>query len=144
MTDTTKQIALLEQIKRVYANMAFDTIDQLTMIYDDSIQFEDPFRKIDGLANLKTYFGEMYRNIKNPAFHFSNETIAGQYIFLEWVLSFQHPYLNSGKPVQVPGISKLTVTDKIITHRDYFDSAQMLFEQIPVLRFPIRWLKQRI
>jgi len=137
------QAELFAGIKQVYNSLDAGNMDKLNEIYSDQIRFEDPFRKIVGLAALKAYFKGLYQNLSEARFDFLNETLNDNLIYLEWELHFRHSRLNKGLPIAVQGISKLTFSEKIDTHRDYFDSSQMLYEHIPLLRHPIRWIKQR-
>jgi len=60
-------------------------------------------------------------------------------------MTYQHPSLNKGQPIKVEGASKLVVQDdRIISHRDYFDAGNLLYEHIPVLKNVIRFLKRRM
>ncbi|BBI47777.1 hypothetical protein HORIV_01980 [Vreelandella olivaria] len=61
-------------------------------------------------------------------------------------MTFIHPRLAGGKPVEVEGCSALTFADdgRVQRHRDYFDAGAMLYEQLPLMGSAIRWLKKRL
>ncbi|HET8708435.1 MAG TPA: nuclear transport factor 2 family protein [Pseudomonadales bacterium] len=144
MNQSNQQQAIISNLKRIYNQIDADHLDLLDQIYAPNIQFQDPFRSIQGLSALKNYFSEMYKNTSHTNFIFSGEASSGDTVFMEWRLTFSHPRLNGGKDIHVPGVSKLVLEEKITSHRDYFDSSQMLFEHIPLLRHPILWLKRSL
>jgi limonene-1,2-epoxide hydrolase len=50
----------------------------------------------------------------------------------------------SWKPVEVPGVSILRFTDKIVYQRDYFDVGAMMYEQLPIFGWVLRRLKSAV
>jgi limonene-1,2-epoxide hydrolase len=65
--------------------------------------------------------------------------------FLTWTMQLQHPKLNGGEAVNVNGVSHIRFSgDRVIYHRDYFDLGEMLYENIPLLGFVIKNIKQRL
>jgi AAA15 family ATPase/GTPase len=138
---------IVDKLKSTYDQLNRDTVhgDLLNQLYADDIVFTDPLHELKSLDSLKTYFQGMYKNVTAIHFDFDttveNETDA----FLTWVMTFQHPKLNSGKAVKVPGTTHIQHNGvKVTKHQDYFDSTHMIFDHIPVLRLAIGAIKQRM
>ena len=127
--------------------------DILASVYDEKIQFRDPFHQINGLESLTHYFINMYENVEHIEFEFGHSwldsvdanTHTKTSAFIRWQMRYQHPRINSGKTVQVDGGSELIWhNDKIIQHQDFFDGGQMLYEHLPLMGWAIRKLKERM
>ncbi|UTW49019.1 nuclear transport factor 2 family protein [Bacterioplanoides sp. SCSIO 12839] len=129
--------------------------DILASVYDEKIQFRDPFHQVNGLESLTHYFINMYENVEHIEFEFghswldsvdaNNHTNTKTSAFIRWQMRYQHPRINSGKTVQVDGGSELIWhNDKIIQHQDFFDGGQMLYEHLPLMGWAIRKLKERM
>lgn len=123
-----------------------DNLDILDEIYAKEIIFIDPFHKIEGLAQVKIYFSDLYQNVSQISFNFEQVTSDSNTYFLSWEMNLTHPKLNQGKPFTVPGITLLKTDEanRIIYHRDYFDAGTMLYERLPLIGKLISWIKRRL
>ncbi|WP_462156048.1 nuclear transport factor 2 family protein [Pseudoalteromonas piscicida] len=120
-------------------------LSKLASIYTEDISFVDPLHKIQGLDALTSYFQGLYENVSEIEFLVTNAYLVDDVSFIYWTMSYQHPKLNSGKIIEVDGHSRLSfIGEKVAQHRDYFDSAQMLYRQVPLLGGVIRLLDKRI
>jgi hypothetical protein len=87
----------------------------------------------------------MYKNVTHIHFDFETTVENDTDAFLTWHMKFQHPKLNSGKEIVVPGTTHIQHDgEKVTMHRDYFDSTHMIFDHIPVLKHAIGAIKQRM
>ena len=134
----------LNKVKRFYAVFDKKNIESLEDIYSDAIIFVDPFHQIEGIHSLKAYFGNLANNINYCRFHFKHEAVSNDDIFLQWRMAFSHPKIKKGSALELDGVSHLVVREKIIYHRDYFDSSEMLYKHIPVLGSLIRLIEKKM
>lgn len=142
---TTNNNEWLNNFEHVYQNLTKHNLKTLNDVYHESICFEDPLHKVEGINNFIAYFENLYTNVISCKFIINHSietpTEAGVY----WEMQYQHPKLNSGKTITVVGHSHLkSKDDKIIYHRDYLDAGSMLYEQIPLLGSAVRFIKKRI
>jgi len=137
---------MLEKFCWVYNQLNRDNLDMLELIYHPDILFIDPAHEFTGLAKLKSYFGNLYRNVSSISFDFTSRIQRDDDIALEWLMSVSHPKLNRGRMFRVNGISRLHVTESglVDLHRDYFDLGAMLYERLPVFGTLIMNLKGRL
>mgnify|MGYP001788744818 CR=1 FL=1 len=57
------------------------------------------------------------------------------------------PSLNSGREITVDGVSLITFggrEGKVISHRDYFDMGEFIYERVPILSTVIRIIKNKM
>lgn len=142
----------LERFKLLYHTLNAETVSPalLSTCYHSDVIFQDPFHRIEGLPALTQYFMGVYENASSVKFDFHREwhqrTDDGQFSFIRWTMSYRHPRLYGGEQdIIVDGGSELSWQDqRIIYHRDFFDAGQMLYEHLPVLRWAIQKLKDRM
>jgi len=140
-----KSIQLNHAFRDLYKNLNSHNIGSLKSIYANEIKFIDPFHEVNGLSNLTIYFSSMYENVSSISFEFSYASYAENFFHQDWVMSYQHPKINKGQMVSVSGSSRIEHNSegKIITHQDYFDSASLLYKNLPILGPIIRFINRR-
>ncbi len=134
------------KFREMYNVLDKNNLDRISEFYGESIRFVDPYHEVHGLAAFEEYFAQMYSNITSIEFEFFDATY-GDYMFhQDWIMTYVHPKINKGKPVSFPGCSRVQVDSDgmIIEHQDYFDSAAMLFKQLPVLGSAINYISNRM
>lgn len=146
----------LREFCRFYESFENKSLNDLSLIYSNNIEFIDPSHHINGIDNLIAYFSNVMSEVQQCHFHFlqisevSTNTISNVNLdnqneaFLIWDMKYSHPKLNKGKTILVHGLSHIRYEDKVSYHRDYFDTANMIYEHIPLIGFAIRKIKQRM
>jgi len=141
--------AISERDKRVEAafnNLTIHTVDDLDAFYADDVSFEDPLGRIEGLGNLKTYYTQLYQNVQEIAFDFHRHVSEGDHHVAVWTLRMKAEKLNGGDEVVVEGTSVLRFDEHglVAYHRDFFDLGQMVYQHVPVLRWFVKKVNQRL
>ncbi|MBN1379373.1 MAG: nuclear transport factor 2 family protein [Gammaproteobacteria bacterium] len=120
------------------------TANEMASIYADHAVFEDPVTRIEGLDNIYRYFKKIYHGVISCQFQYTKVIKSNNQAAISWVMTLQHRKLKHGDPVVIEGCSLITYTDKILSHRDYFDLGAMLYENIPLLGSVTRYIKNRM
>ena len=146
MTSSELLIQSNELFKTLYNVFSSDNLERLPELYAEDIVFIDPFHRVEGIVAFEQYFANMYENINSITFEFHNATFGDQVYHQDWTMTFTHPKINGGKPVEVPGCTRARINDegKITEHQDYFDGGQMLYKQLPVLGSAINYINRRM
>ena len=122
-----------------------DNVEILDKFYADSILFEDPVGRIEGLSSMKAYYKEMYKSVVSIRFEFKPFSEKDGRYFFPWVMFLKTPKLNSGKEFSVVGGSEIHFKDGLVFfHRDYFDMGEFLYERLPVLGSLIKTIRKRL
>lgn len=139
-------MSIIERIETLYQELGPDTVtrEKLAQLYDDKVVFIDPMHRIEGLDQLTQYFTGLYRNVESISFDFLSSWEDDGNAVLRWKMTFTHPKVAGGRPIEVPGMTYLQFGDRIELHQDYFDSNQMLFDHLPILGSILGWLKNRL
>jgi len=133
---------VVEKFKTYFTQMDFDNGLALAEMYANNVVFKDPIHEIFGIENLTEYFNRLNDNLIEGTFLFTDESMIGNKAFLCWEMTLK--LRRPKKKVTASGISVLTIEEKIIRQRDYFDAGELFYEHIPVLGGVIRFLKKKI
>ncbi|QFI36948.1 nuclear transport factor 2 family protein [Moritella marina ATCC 15381] len=129
----------------VYTRLNKTNLHSLKKVYHHDIKFQDPLHEVAGIANLVSYFENLYTNLASCTFDITHQVLNDTEAAIYWDMTYIHPKLNRGKAITVSGHSHLkALDDKVIYHRDYLDVGAMLYEHVPVLGHAVRYLKNNI
>lgn len=134
---------VVDKLKQTFATADKLTADDLAQIYTQEIVFIDPLGRVDGLEMLARYFDGVYKNVTSCRFDYLDECRAGGATSIKWDMYFTHPKLGGGDEIKVRGVSLLKFSDKVSYHEDIYDVGALMYENVPLLGAPVRWLKRR-
>jgi len=138
-----------EHIARNYADF-FESITQDTPIktygevFDEKVYFEDPFQKVIGLEEVYAIFQHMFETLHDPRF-IVDEIVCGNGVtYLRWTFSYHRS--SKHEVEKFTGVSRVQFleTGKVLSHIDYWDAAENIYEKVPILGSLLRLIKQRI
>lgn len=135
---------VLDRFLTLFNEMGSGHTGDLASVYSERVTFTDPFVSVRGLDPLREYFGGAYENVIHCRFRFA-EAVVGPTgtACVPWVMVLRHKRIRRGDTIEVDGISHLQIKDdRIVSHRDYFDAGQLLYENLPVLGTAVRWLRK--
>lgn len=134
---------------KAYADF-FESITQITpmdeyrRVFDEKVYFEDPFQKVVGVEKVYAVFQHMYATVYAPRFHVNEIVCENNCAYLRWNFSYRR---SSKKRVETfTGVSRVEflACGKVVSHTDYWDSAENIYEKIPVIGFLLRLIKKRV
>jgi len=131
-----------EQLLSWYETLTPETLGDLGRYYAHDAYFRDPFNKACGIEDIRTVFRHMFEHTQEPRFIMKARLLQGEQAFVTWIFEFR---LN-GERYVVEGASHLSfnVEGLVAAHRDYWDAAEELLQKLPVVGWPIRWLRRRL
>lgn len=125
---------------------AFETsdLDRLESVYLPDAQFKDPFNTVRGVDAIRAVYAHMFETLEQPRFKIVDSAVQGPHCFLTW--EFHLCRRGSRESLRVRGASHLRLAGdgRIAEHRDYWDAAEELYEQLPGIGVLMRWLRRRI
>ena len=134
-----------EKITDFFENLREDTsIDEFKIIYDDHVRFKDPFNEEKGINAVHEIFAHMYRNLDVPRFtiieYLEKENIA----YVKW--KFHFLFKNQNTEQKFEGVSRLVMNEegRVSEHIDYWDAAEHMYEQMPIIGWLLRMIKRKI
>lgn len=134
--------ATVERFQRLFNTLSAGNVSGLAEVYSEDVCFSDPFGSVSGRRELQAYFEKVYTNVRSCRFDFAEVIVNGDQACLSWVMHLQHPKLRRGREITVHGMTHLKVRDgRVQFHRDYFDGAELLYGNLPMLGGAIRWIR---
>jgi len=135
---------LIDNFKAMYKDATSLTPEMLAGVYDRDLVFIDPIHRIDGLDAVSDYMQRMYANVVSCGFRYHEDVVADGKAFIQWDMRLCHSKLASGREVVVRGATFVRFADRITWHEDYFDVGNLLYENVPVLNVPVKYIKNRL
>ncbi len=119
-------------------------LTRLGEFYAPQAKFKDPFNEVQGVPAIKAVFDHMYAALNQPRFVVREAIVQGEQCFLVWDFLFRFKSYSSAEQC-VRGGSHLQYgpDGRITLHRDYWDTAEELYEKLPGVGMFMRWLKRR-
>lgn len=134
-----------QNIKFFFETLIPDTsLADYEKIYAQNVYFKDPFNQTYGVQAVYEIFQDMYKKLDVPTFEVLECICEGDVCYVKWNFSFC--FKGETKKQCFEGISRMQYDDakKIISHVDYWDSAEHVYEKIPLLGSIISLIKKRL
>ena len=113
----------------IFKKLNLENLNDLILLLDNKIYFEDPFNKVTGKENFKIIFLNTLKNLDDVNFKVLNVISEENIVFMKWKMNFfAFNKLNS-----ITGMSEVIIgrNGKIISHVDYWDSYNNFYTKIP-------------
>lgn len=132
----------LQRVIRFYETLAPDSVGQIATIYAPGARFRDPFNDVQGTAGVEAIFHDMFHRTREPRFVITGSVQQGDQAFVTWDFTFR----TSSRAMRIQGCSHLhfDALGRVDEHRDYWDAASELYEQLPLLGTLMRALKRKL
>jgi hypothetical protein len=135
----------VEQIEAWFQSLTRESVAQVGVYYAEEARFKDPFSDVTGLVDIAQVFLHMFDRLDAPRFTITGRWERAGGVMLAWDFSFRMKALAGGRTQLIRGVSQLEfgADGRIRLHRDYWDTAEELYEKLPLLGALMRWLKRR-
>jgi len=121
------------------------SVDALPTVYAADAYFRDPFNDVTGIEKIHHIFADMFVRLDAPRFDIT-ETIEDPHgALLIWDFTFRIKSLKPELARRIHGTSHIRFAHdgRVQYHRDYWDAAGELYEQLPWVGPLMRFLRKR-
>lgn len=120
------------------------SVESFSTLYDDTIVFKDPFNEVSGIKAVYGIFEHMYNTLNHPRFIIQEYVEHQNVAYVKW--DFIFAFKGEKEEINFEGVSRLEMNadGKIITHIDFWDSAEHIYEKMPLLGTVLRFVKKKI
>ena len=141
---STDMNAAVDRLVQLYEQLTPDLIRQLDAFYAADAHFKDPFNDVRGVPSIAAIFDHMFDTLQNPHFIVTEKLVQGQQAFLAWEFHFRLRRWRPGIDQCISGATLLSFDAQglVSQHRDYWDTAEELYEKLPLLGALMRWLRK--
>lgn len=137
--------APVDRIVACFESLTPEALDALYGIYAPQCRFVDPFNDVRGADAVVDIFRHMFLVLDEPRFRVLERFHGSSGLCLTWQFEFRFRHYRRHTLQQVPGASVLRLDGdgRIVEHRDYWDAAAGIYEQLPAVGVLMRWLKKQ-
>jgi hypothetical protein len=131
----------LKNLLNWYEYLTPASLEKIEEYYAIDASFKDPFNEVHDIASIRQIFVHMFATTKNARFVFEEVFEKEQQAFVTWLFHFEL----QGKSYAVQGCSHLKFNKEglVSEHRDYWDAAEELWQKLPLIGKPVRWLRTK-
>ena len=133
------------EIAHYFETLQPQSLAQLNHWYSPQARFKDPFNDVRGLAAIQQIFRHMYVALHEPRFVITGRIVDSNQCFLTWEFRFRFKRFRTQQDQVILGGTHLVLAPdgRISLHRDYWDTAEELYEKLPLVGGLMRWLKKQ-
>jgi hypothetical protein len=133
----------VDRIVEAFVTLTPASVESLDSIYASDARFKDPFNDVQGLPAIQQVYRHMFETLEAPRFVVTARIVQGAQCFLTWEFHFCFRRFRPGQPQCILGGSHLLLNPdgRITLHRDYWDTAEELYEKLPLIGSLLRWIK---
>ena len=140
----THQTDLANFIRR-FETLSLENVGKIGELYSTEAYFKDPFNEVSGHAAIIAIFEHMFKQVDAPRFVVTSNILKGEEAFIVWDLFFQTKnQAHTDQRIHGSSHLRFAADGRVFYHRDYWDTAEELYEKIPVLGSLMRFLKRKL
>ena len=120
--------------------------EQTEQVYAPGAYLNDTLKTIHGAPAIRDYFIKTAKGLDSMSVIFDDVAVSGRNYYLRWTMDTRMKNLAHGKTVRTIGITMVRFDSegRVILHQDFWDSAQGVWEHVPVMGGVIRWIRTKI
>ena len=136
----------LKHFIQYWQTLTPETVANIGDVYSIDASFQDPFNSVNGIPAISHIFNDMFLRCHAVRFVITETLIEDNRALLVWDFTFRLKSLKPDLTRKIHGTSliRFAADGKVQSHRDYWDAAGELYEQLPVIGSVMRWLKKRM
>lgn len=115
-------------------------------VYAQDAFLNDTLKTVRGSDSIEEYFLGTLANTESITVEFTDVARSGNDYYFRWVMDVRFKKFQRGKTIRTIGMThvRFNKDGQVLLHQDYWDSAQGLFEHVPVIGGGIRFIKSRL
>ena len=123
-----------------------ESLTLIDTVYTSDAYFRDPFNQVNNIESIRHIFADMFVRLDEPRFTIIKTIEQEHGAMLIWDFDFRIKNLNPKIKRHIHGTShiRFAADGRVHYHRDYWDAAGELYEQLPVVGALMRFLKNRM
>ncbi|OIR08651.1 snoaL-like domain protein [mine drainage metagenome] len=129
----------------LFETLSQENVGALTELYTADAFFKDPFNEVHGQTAIIKILEHMFTQVDEPRFVVTRSILQGEDAFIVWDFLFRLKDRGlAGQRIHGTSHVRFGPDHKVNYHRDYWDTAEELYEKIPLLGSLMRFLKRKV
>lgn len=115
-------------------------------VYAPGAFLNDTLRTLHGAPAIRDYFIKTAKGLESMTVTFDDVAVSGGNYYFRWTMDTRMKHLAKGKTIRTIGMTlvRFDPQGRVLLHQDFWDSAQGVWDHVPVLGTVIRWIQSRI
>ena len=120
--------------------------DETEKVYAPDAFLNDTLKTLHGSPSIRDYFIKTAQGLESMTVTFDDLAVSGKNYYFRWTMETRMKHLARGKTVTTIGVTLVRFDPKgrVLVHQDFWDSAQGVWDHVPVLGTVIRWIQSKI
>ena len=120
--------------------------EEAEKVYAPDAFLNDTLKTIHGAPAIRDYFIKTAQGLESMTVCFDDVAVSGNTYYFRWTMDTRMKNLSRGKNVRTIGVTmvRFDPQGRVILHQDFWDSAQGVWDHVPVLGVVIRWIQSKI
>lgn len=120
--------------------------EETEKVYAPDAFLNDTLKTLHGSPAIRDYFIKTAQGLDSMTVTFDDLAVSGRNYYFRWTMETRMKHLARGKTVTTIGVTLVRFDPKgrVLVHQDFWDSAQGVWDHVPVLGTVIRWIQLRI
>jgi hypothetical protein len=120
--------------------------DETEKVYAPDAFLNDTLKTLHGSAAIRDYFIKTAQGLESMTVTFDDVAVSGRNYYFRWTMDTRMKHLAKGKTVRTIGVTlvRFDPQGRVLIHQDFWDSAQGVWDHVPVLGTVIRWIQSKI
>ncbi len=126
-----------------FENLSLADVSRMNQIYTEDAYFCDPFNEVRGIRPIAQIFEHMFAKVDEPRFKILTTIEQDYQAFLTWDFLLRFKGESVERKIHGGSHLRFATDGRIQYHRDYWDAAHELYEQLPLVGGLMRFLKRQ-
>lgn len=134
----------LDALIHFYQTLTPERVANFDQHYSTDAYFKDPFNEVRGVPAIARIFTHMFQQVDDPRFVVTESIMDDKGAMLVWEMGYRVRLWGRGQTQVMRGVSHLRFDpqDKVVYHRDYWDTGEELYMKLPGLGSVMRGLRR--
>lgn len=120
--------------------------EETEKVYAPDAFLNDTLKTLHGSPAIRDYFIKTAQGLNGMTVVFDDVAVSGQNYYFRWTMDTQMKHLAKGQTIRTIGITmvRFDPQGRVLLHQDFWDSAQGVWDHVPVLGSVIRWIQSSL
>lgn len=144
---STEEKAAIARFENFLAHLDEKTAREETeKVYAPNAFLNDTLKSLHGSPAIRDYFIRTAEGLDGMTVVFDDVAVSGENYYFRWTMDTRMKHLAKGQTIRTIGVTlvRFDQEGRVVLHQDFWDSAQGVWDHVPVLGSVIRWIQSRL
>ena len=115
-------------------------------VYAPNAFLNDTLKTLHGAPAIRDYFIKTAQGLEGMDVVFDDVAVSGQNYYFRWTMDTRMKHLARGQTIRTIGVTlvRFDPQGRVVLHQDFWDSAEGVWDHVPVLGRVIHWIQSSL